>query len=86
VFVALIDTRGRWEPEPEPEPEGRRSRRVAVPWRDVAACVVVLALLIAAGVTDGIVAYGFVLAGVTVGSLAVDRAYTYRYGMTEYRQ
>lgn len=86
MFLGLIDTRPRWGPEPAPEPEQPRRRRLDVPWRAIAAVLVVVALFVAAGETDGLLAYGLLLAGVTVGSLAVDRAFTYRYGLKEYRQ
>lgn len=86
MFVALIDTRPRWEPEPPPEPERPRRRRPAVPWRGLAVLLLVVGLFVAAAETGGVLAYGLVLAGVTVGSLAVDRAFGYMLGITEHRQ
>ena len=84
MFVALIDTRPRWEPDPEPEPI--RRRRPDVPWRALATIALVIALFVAASATRGIVAYGFLLAALTTIFLAVDRAFSYRLGLTEYRQ
>jgi hypothetical protein len=84
VFVALIDTRPRWEPNPEPEPI--RRRWPDVPWRALATIVLVIALFVAVNATRGIVAYGLLLVALTTVSLAIDRAFSYRLGLTEYRQ
>lgn len=83
VFVALVDTRFRPEPAPEPEP---RRRRPAVPWRTLGVVSLLVALMVAANHTGGIIAYGLVLLTITVASLAVDHAVGYWGGLTEHRQ
>ncbi len=85
MFVALVDTRPRFEPEPEPEPRPRR-RRPDVPWRTLGVVGLIVALLTVASEVGGLVAYLLVLVVVTVASLAVDHAVGYWAGLTEHRQ
>lgn len=84
VFVALIDTRLRFEPEPDPEPPGRRWV-VQVPWRAVLVVLTIIGLFKLSSVIGGLGGYGVLLVAVTVLSLAIERSMGYRAGLTEHR-
>jgi len=83
VFVALIDTRPRFEPDPEPDPPKRR--RIPIPWRALLVLAIIIGLFKLSSVMDGLVSYGVLLVAVTVLSLAIERSMGYRAGLTEHR-
>lgn len=84
VFVALIDTRPRFEPEPDPEPP-RRRRVLRIPWRALVILAFVIGLFKLSSILEGLGSYGVLLLAVTVLSLAIERSMGYRAGLTEHR-
>lgn len=84
MFVALIDTRPRFEPEPEPEPR-RRRWNLRIPWRALSVLALVIALFKLSSVLSGLAGYGVLLVAVTVLSVAIERSMGYRAGLTEHR-
>ena len=86
MFVALIDTRPRFEPEPEPEPARRRLSDLEVPWRMVAVALVTLALTVAAMFTSGLPGLALILLAVIVPAAAIERSLGSWTGMKDHRQ
>lgn len=84
VFVALIDTRPRFEPEPEPEPPRRRWVR-HIPWRALFVLAIIIGLFKLSSIMEGLAGYGVLLVAVTVLSVAIERSMGYRAGLTEHR-